>query len=167
MKAQITALYLFFQAVLANPGARVVNHCPFTIYIQSVQQESSQTHELQPGDFYFEGYKTVVNGTGVSIKMATANFGASPAGPLTQFEYAFVPWQDPDLYYDVSSINDIAPRQFCQYGLSLRPSSAECAPIVCPPDCGNFCSQVYNKPNDDVATKGCHASGDTTLTLCG
>lgn len=167
MKLQLTALYLFLQVVLASPGARVVNHCPFTVYIQSVQQESSDIHELQPGGLYSEAYKTVVDGTGVSIKIATAVLGASLATPLTQFEYTFVPWQNPDLFYDVSSINDQAPRQFCQYGLSVQPSSAECALIVCQADCGNFCSQVYNVPNDNFATKGCRASGDTILTLCG
>lgn len=167
MKLRFTSLYLFLQVVLASPGARVVNHCPFTVYLQSVQQESSDIHELQPGASYSEVYKTVVGGTGVSIKLATAVLGASLADPLTQFEYAFVPWQNPDLFYDVSSINDQAPRQFCQYGLRIQPSSAECASIVCPADCGSFCSQVYNVPNDNFATKGCRASGDTILTLCG
>ncbi|KAJ2982411.1 hypothetical protein NQ176_g1406 [Zarea fungicola] len=167
MKPQFAAFSFIFHVALASPGARVVNRCPFAVYLQSVQQAPSETHELQPGDLYFEAYKPVIDGTGVSIKIATANLGTSLAGPLTQFEYAFVPGQNPDLYYDISSINDMAPRQFCQYGLHVQPSSAECASIDCPSDCGNFCSQVYNEPNDDFATKGCHASGDTTLTLCG
>lgn len=167
MKLQLTALYLISHVVLASPGARVVNYCPFTVYVQSVQQEPSEIYEVSPGGSYSEAYRTVIDGTGVSIKIATATLGASLADPLTQFEYAFVPWQNPDLFYDVSSINDQAPRQFCQYGLRVQPSSAECASIVCPADCGNFCSQVYNEPNDDFATKGCRASGDTILTLCG
>lgn len=167
MKRHVAALYFFLRAAMASLEARVENQCPFPVYLQSVQTEPSEIREIQPGNVYSEGFKPVQDGTGVSIKIAMASLATSLAGPITQFEYAFVPWQTPNLFYDISSINDEVPRQFCQHGLTVRPSSAECAPIVCSPGCLDFCSQVYNKPDDDFATTGCNTSGDITLVLCG
>ncbi len=155
---------------VAGPQARVVNSCPFAVYLQSVQLEARPMQYLGPGAVYSEDCRPVVEGTGVSIKIAKAlqldSWHIDNDGPVTQFEYGYTPWQLPsDLYYDVSDINDAAIRQFCSYGLEVQHSAPECPQIVCPPGCDTFCLQAYNQPND-IATKGCHSGGDITLTLC-
>lgn len=149
----------------AGHQARVENHCPFPIYLRSVQQlilEPSPVYRIDPGQAYSENYKPVNNGTGVSIKISRV---LSMTGPITQFEYAFVPQQTPNLFYDLSDINDGNPRQFCDFGLALYPSSLECSPIICPADCRRSCSQVYNKFDDDSATRGCHEES-LALIVC-
>lgn len=146
--------------------ARVENHCPFPIYLQSVQRPPTRqnpVYRIDPGQTYSENYKPVLDGTGVSIKIS--KMASTVVAPVTQFEYAFVPGQSPNLFYDLSDINDADPRQFCEFGLALYSSSAQCPTVVCPPNCAQFCSQVYNKFNDDYATKGCD-DGPLTLILC-
>ncbi|KAK8140587.1 hypothetical protein G3M48_003502, partial [Beauveria asiatica] len=113
--------------------------------------EPFPVYQINSGQTYSEDYKPVENGTGVSIKISRMQ---TIAGPITQFEYAFVPEQSPSLFYDLSDINDANPRQFCEFGLALYPSFRECSPVICPANCGQFCSQVYNKFNDDYATQG-------------
>lgn len=106
---------------VAGDQARVENHCPFPIYLQSVQQPVPQpnpVYQIDPGQTYSENYKPVESGTGVSIKISRMEQGPSIVDPITQFEYAFVPSQSPNLFYDLSDINDADPRQFCEFGLA-------------------------------------------------
>ncbi|KAH6871058.1 hypothetical protein B0T10DRAFT_592833 [Thelonectria olida] len=116
---------------------------------------------------------------GVSIKITTdqrlsqaASDGeresAFDSSAVTQFEYTYDPTLYPgtDLYYDVSDINDAFPRQFCDYGVALKPDRPECPSVLCPPDCQKNCSAVYNYYNDDFATHGCDSDASLTLFLC-
>jgi hypothetical protein len=155
--------------VLASPQARVVNNCPFTIYLQSVQTEASHIEELTPGDVYTEELKLALNGTGVSIKISRSiqALVSAVAGAITQLEYAYTPWMlpYPDVYYDVSDIDDRQPRQFCDYGFALQGPRVDCPTVTCPPDCGNFCAEVYNKPKDDYATRACQSGGTGVISL--
>ncbi len=151
---------------VAGYQAHVKNQCNSPIYLQSVQPPDipAPAVKINPGEIYSEDYKPVVHAAGVSIKNSKAEAGGTVADPITQFEYSFVPDQLPDLYYDISNINNAQPRQFCEFGLALYPSSPQCPAIVCPPDCTEFCPQVYNMPSSH-ATNGCPA-GDLTLIFC-
>ncbi|KAH6865345.1 BYS1 domain-containing protein, partial [Thelonectria olida] len=93
---------------------------------------------------------------------------AFDSSAVTQFEYTYDPTLYPgtDLYYDVSDINDAFPRQFCDYGVALKPDRSECPSVLCPPDCQKNCSAVYNYYNDDFATHGCDSHASLTLFLC-
>lgn len=161
----IVSIWSFIIGRTVGHQARVENHCPFPVYLRSVQQlilEPSPVYQIDPGQAYSEIFKPVDNGTGVSIKISR---GQSVIGPITQFEYSFVPQQTPNLFYDLSDINDGNPRQFCDFGLALYPYSPEFSPIICPADCRRSCSQVYNKFDDDSATRGSHEDS-LTLILC-
>lgn len=158
------------RGTVVNADAHVKNRCPFTVYVQSVQQQESRVYSIDPGMSYSEVYKPAVSGTGVSIKIGrnvvSDVSGGHVLGPITQLEYAYTPWRSPSLWYDLSDINDEKPRQFCDHGIVLQPSSPQCPVVDCPPDCRSVCSRVYNKFDDDYATKGCLEVVDLTLTLC-
>ncbi|EXU95176.1 hypothetical protein X797_011750 [Metarhizium robertsii] len=158
--------------------AIVINRCPFSVFLASVQATSPFVLELPPGDTYVETYRPVENGTGVSIKITSdicvgktltdvGRANAFASSSKTQLEYSYVPSQHPtDLYYDLSDINDEFPRQFCAYGVALHTSASDCPGVLCPSSCDDVCPNVYNDPNDNHATKGCRSSVDIALALC-
>lgn len=143
---------------------------------------------LSPGESYSETYRyasaynpatNADSSIGVSIKITSdrrlsqattesERIAAFQSSPITQLEYTYDPtlYPAPDLYYDVSDIDDTSPRQFCQYGITLQPESAECQPVTCLPDCHRNCSAVYNYADDDFATYGCHSDSALTMLLC-
>ncbi|KAH6883497.1 hypothetical protein B0T10DRAFT_410933, partial [Thelonectria olida] len=84
------------------------------------------------------------------------------------FEYAYNPTlhAGADLYYDASDINDAFPRQFCDYGLALKPDRSEYPSVLCPPDCQGNRSAVYHYEDDGSATHGCDSDTSLTLFLC-
>lgn len=177
-------------ACWAQSQARVLNSCSFPVYIRSVQGDDPPVNILSPGEMYAEqyrylsaynpavGYNTSV---GVSIKIARG-LDISPdmdqqqrvdsfdkSGAVTQFEYTYDPFVKPgmpDLYYDISDIDDRPTRQFCQWGLSLQPDSPSCEAVSCPAQCGSNCAAVYNVWNDDEATHACGSEIGMTLMLC-
>lgn len=167
--------------------ARIFNQCDFPVYVRSVLGDSPAVGVVNPGDSYVEDYRYLSafnpayghNTTvGVSMKIvhdATVDHAMSDqeriaafdgASTVTQLEYTYDPSLTPDLYYDISDINDERPRQFCQWGLELLPDSPECATVSCPSNCGQDCPAVYNAWNDDHATHGCSSSVGITLLLC-
>ena len=162
----------------ATSQVTVINLCPFSVYLASVQQASSSIDELAAGESYTEMTRPALNGTGVSIKITSNSrvgeasteadrSNAFDSSPKTQFEYSYVPLQQPtDLYYDLSDINDAFPRQFCRFGIALLISSSDCPDVLCPPNCDGICPDSYNNPNDNYATKGCQSGTDIALTLC-
>lgn len=168
-------LYIFPHKAQAVASARVVNNCPYPIYIRSVlASDIGEPFLLHPGDLYTEPYRPQVcynnipnksppsNCSGVSIKI-----GKSLSMPsITQFEYTYVPNATPDLYYDISDINDAFPRQFCQYGYTLSMEDDNCKKINCPPNCKENCSAIYNYYNDDLATSGCDSRYGLDFTVC-
>ena len=89
---------------------------------------------------------------------------------VTQFEYTYDPQVDPslpDLYYDMSDVDDQLPRQFCPWSYTLEPGSSRCRRVRCPANCSQICTEVYNVHDDDHATAGCDSGIGLTLTLCG
>lgn len=173
-----SVLALLIASAYAVSKARVQNNCSFPIFLSPVQVEANlPITTLQPGKTYQENYrlKMAMAGrppTGVSIKvssdprMGDRKDGNDLSGiPLTQLEYTYDPAMWPDLFYDISDINDHEPRQFCHSGLRLIPDRKTCPTITCPPGCGSFCSQAYNKP-DDLGTKACSSDTGITLLLC-
>ncbi|OWT42537.1 hypothetical protein VFPPC_17465 [Pochonia chlamydosporia 170] len=166
-----------FPLVQGLSQVSVVNRCKFSVFLASVQRDVSPIMQLGPGKTYQETYRPVVNGTGVSIKIASnsrigeeTDGGRSSAifnvSPITQLEYSYVPEGVPDLFYDISAINDVHRRQFCQYGYELHTTSSSCDSVVCPPRCDAFCPSVYNLPDDNWATRGCKSNFGLELVLC-
>jgi hypothetical protein len=174
----------------AQSQARVLNKCPFPVYIRSVLGDEPLVQIVPPGEAYAEtyrhlsaynpayGYNTSV---GVSIKIVrgpeiSSNMEEEKKmalfhqwGAVTQFEYTYDPSLGPDLpdlYYDISEIDDRSPRQFCQWGYSIRPDSSSCEEVVCPARCDSNCANVYNVWNDDHATRGCSSEVGLSLVLC-
>lgn len=168
--------------------AQVVNECSFPVYLRTDQLDEPSVRMLHPGDTYSETYRYKMaynpatgsgSATGVSIKISAdyrlnqelneeerrAVFGSSA---ITQLEYTYDPslHPRPDLYYDVSDINDGTPRQFCAYGLALQPQSPSCPAVICPPNCQQNCSSVYNYPSDNFAAHGCQSDVDLIFFLC-
>lgn len=165
--------------------AIVSNRCSFPVYLKSVQLNASILQTLFPGEHYSETYRYVsafnpatgtLSSVGVSIKITTneavgqcsdeptrnATFDSSA---VTQFEYTYEPASLPDLYYDLSDINDAMPRQFCGYGIKIEPWSVDCDTIACKPDCSRPCGVAYNNPAEN-ATHACHSSVSLNLILC-
>jgi hypothetical protein len=167
--------------------ATVSNRCIFPVYLKSVQLSETLLQTLFPGDCYNESYRYAsafnpaigaLSSVGVSIKITTnetvgqysdetARNAAFDSSAVTQFEYTYepVPYPSPDLYYDLSDLDDNMPRQFCDYGIRLEASSVECDTITCLPDCSRVCSDAYNNP-DDIATHACYSTANLNLILC-
>lgn len=166
---------------------QVVNKCTFPIHLRADQLDEPEIQRVQPGGTYRAAYRNKVaynpatgadSAVGVSIKISADSRLRNETGedllslfrtsPVTQLEYTFDPTlkPGPDLYYDLSDIDDSSPRQFCKYGLALVPQRNSCTPVVCPPDCERNCSSVYNYPSDDFATRGCESNVGLTLFLC-
>ncbi|KAJ9137692.1 hypothetical protein NKR23_g9008 [Pleurostoma richardsiae] len=148
----------------------VVNQCPYSIYLKSVQDVESGLYVLSENGRFAQDYQfktrivdSVEVAVGVSVKIAKS----PQLFPQTQFEYTYDPRLAPqfDLYYDISNVNDTIPWQFSDYGLCVLPSSCACTPIVCPPQ-NLTCSMAYNQPFDDWATHGCYSNINLTLNLC-
>lgn len=133
---------------------------------------------LSPQQDCSEAYRPVIYGTGVSIKITTNNeigeeideqklmveFGNSP---IMQLEYSYVPWNSlVDLFYDISAVDDSPARQFCQDGCQLRTTSIKGDSVFCPAQCDKFCPHVYNRPDDNWATRGCSSHVALELALC-
>lgn len=184
MARALIALYALAGTATATAKATIVNACPFVVYVSSVQSPTiTQTvQELKPGESYAENYKPRIcfdaennTCTGTSIKISR-----SPSlVPLSQFEYTFIPENSdtsmPDLFYDMSDIDDGRPRQFCQYGYSLKSvcnervcfiPRNECVEVSCLPACDLTCPNVYNVYNDDFATHACRSHVGLSLVLC-
>jgi hypothetical protein len=188
MKPLVAVLLGGGASCVAQSQAGVFNKCDFSVYLRSVQADIADVVTLLPGESYHETYRHGVTyyaetgsdvTVGVSIKITTdqrlsqaASDGdrvsAFDSSAVTQFEYTYDPTLYPgtDLYYDVSDINDAFPRQFCDYGVALKPDRSECPSVLCPPDCQKNCSAVYNYYNDDFATHGCDSDASLTLFLC-
>lgn len=171
-------LLFLLPLVQALSQVSVVNRCKFPVFLRSVQRDASPIQRLDPHQKYSEIYRPVANNTGVSIKIAS-NAGISTeedeqnrsatfnTSPITQLEYSYVPWNAPvDLFYDLSAINDSPEGQFCHYGYDLYTTSIKCEAVLCPPQCDTFCPNVYNRPDDDWATKGCNSNAGLELVLC-
>ena len=183
---RITLLSNFVPFAFGIGTAQIINRCRFPVYITSVQVDSSPVYALEPGDRYSEEYEfmsapnaaTGYNATvGVSMKVTRdSRVGQNSEGQiqvfdsaaLTQFEYTYDPTLQPgpDLYYDISAINDATPWQFCQWGMILYTDDLACPTISCPSDCLEPCSAVYNVWNENSATHGCYSYVDLTLELC-
>jgi hypothetical protein len=139
--------------------AFIENWCDVEVYVWSVADVTNNTmNPLAPtvGD-YNETYRTNPNGGGISLKIATAPVDSY----ITQFEYTYHA-DNPSIYYDVSNVNGYP---FEAWGLALSPSEPNCSSISCDPGVP-LCPQVFNKPNDTFAIKGCDISTNLTLTLC-
>lgn len=165
----LVAIILFVyhsRSSLAASQAVVVNNCSFPVLLQSVQRDVSAVQVLSPGATYAENFKPEIEGTGVAIKVGDATTGTQGAQSILQFEYSYKPGQSPDLFYDISDINNSKPRQFCQYGYKLESDPPVCRTIKCLPDCQNFCPQVYNTPSENYATAGCNSNVNLSLILC-
>lgn len=165
----------------------VSNRCSFPVYLQSVQLNETPPLRLLPGDCYNETYRYAsafnpatgaLSSVGVSIKLTTngavsqssdeaARNTAFDSSAVTQLEYTYepVPFPWPDLYYDLSDINDNMPRQFCRYGIRIVPSNMECDTVACAADCSRACGAAYNDP-DDIATHACYSTASLNLILC-
>jgi hypothetical protein len=189
MKALETILVVLGTSKLCSAisHARILNRCAFPVYIRSVLADSPTVISIDPGASFVEQYRSLVNfnpaygydtTVGVSMKIVRdAKVGQAvndqqriaafeTAGALTQFEYTYDPSLSPDVYYDVSDVDDASPRQFCQWGLKVVPDSPECETISCPASCAQECAAVYNVWNDDHATHGCNSNIGMTLVLC-
>jgi hypothetical protein len=135
------------------------NWCNSEVYVWSVANVPNNTiNYLAPviGDFN-ETYRTNPNGGGISLKIATAPVDSD----ITQFEYTYLT-ENPNVYYDISNVNGYP---FEEWGLALSPPAPNCSSISCDPGVA-LCPDVYNKPDDDLATKNCDVSANLTLTLC-
>ncbi|KAJ5226097.1 hypothetical protein N7468_007322 [Penicillium chermesinum] len=96
------------------------------------------------------------DGGGVSVKFSTST---SNAESVLQFEYTY---QDPTLWWDMSSINMLLDSLFVTHGF-LVTNNAGCKTVTCEGGNAN-CKESYQHP-DDVDTLSCTADSLFTLTL--
>ena len=153
-----TALSLIPSAIAQDYGsASIENKCSFPAYIWSTAESSDKMVTLKPGESYQEDYRSRKdNQGGVSIKMSDKE----DKGEISQFEYTIT---DDQVFYDLSNIDGYP---FKEGGISITPSDSSCPSISCDAGVAN-CHEAYNQPYDDHATKGCAASADLHMTLCG
>ncbi|KAI9868229.1 MAG: hypothetical protein M1813_006974 [Trichoglossum hirsutum] len=161
----LNRIILFFVALLKVSmvtcvgTAFIENWCDIGVYVWSVADAPNKTAVyLQRNVGHFsEAYRVNANGGGISLKIAI-----SPDDSLiTQFEYTHR-LENSRIYYDISNIDGYP---FKEWGLNLSPSSTDCPSVSCAPGVA-ICSDVYNQPYDDFATKNCDVSANLTLILC-
>ncbi|MCJ1412215.1 hypothetical protein MMC19_006308 [Ptychographa xylographoides] len=150
------AAVLAFASFAHASKAIVKNGCPFDVYLWSVGSTSGEMQTLPAGTGnYSEAYQTRADGGGISLKLSTDSDAETS---ITQFEYTLEPNM---LWYDVSNVNGYP---FADQGLELKPSHADCRPVVC--TAGVTCTEAYNQPDDNFATAACGPKADLTMTLC-
>lgn len=156
--AAATALAALFPTALANGKATVKNQCDEGIQLTSVaESDGGDPTEVKSGGSYTETFREGSDGGGVSLKLS---FDDS-LDDISQFEYTLAPSQDM-VFYDLSNVNGYP---FQKGGASIEPSDDSCDVVTC--DAGvSECTDAYNEPFDDLATKGCAIDTDLTLTLC-
>lgn len=155
------ALVALAPTTLAEGLGRAIikNQCDKPIHIWSIADEAVDKSEVvDAGSEYSEEYKTNGNGGGISIKIAFED----SHDDISQFEYTLSP-SDNKVFYDLSNIDGYP---FQEGGASITPSDDSCPAVTCPAGV-KLCTDAYNEPFDDWATKGCSESTDLTLTLCG
>ena len=166
MKYTNTAFALAAVAVStarAQGTAAIVNMCSEPAYIWSVGDEQSPMVALPNQTVgYQEPYRSKADLSGISIKIAPSfvgDGGLDTSKNITQFEYTLTPGT---IWYDLSYVNGNA---FQGIPVLLQPSDLSCPNVTCAADDG-VCKEVYNNPNDDLATHACGADADLFFLLC-
>ncbi|KAA8641407.1 uncharacterized protein ATNIH1004_001872 [Aspergillus tanneri] len=137
-------------------GVSIFNNLNTDLYVASVSITDGPVQVLTAnGGQYHETWRPVVGATGISIKIAMR----VEMHGILQFEYSAVP---PNVYWDVSCIDLEDNTRFIEEGFAVSTSSPRCAPVTCQPGEGN-CSDVYHKPTDNHAVRGCPI--DTSMVM--
>ncbi|KAL4887980.1 hypothetical protein BDV59DRAFT_196832 [Aspergillus ambiguus] len=141
---------------LGDGGITVVNNLNADVYAYSVSAVESPLRLIAAkGGEYHELWHKTTNGTGVSIKISTH----CERQDILQFEYSAV---YPTVYWDISCIDLRNDSTIIREGFSALPNVPGCEPVVCEPGAWN-CSEVYHKPPDNHAVRGCPI--DTSVVL--
>lgn len=139
-------------------GVNIINNLDSTVYVRSVFLDDGSVQTLPSnGGEYSEVWRPSHNGVGVSIKISTQTYGDD----VLQFEYSA---KNQTVWWDVSCINLSHNSRFFRDGFAAIPASHSCSPVVCWPG-GNFCSDVYFKPDDNYAVRGCEVNTWVTLNI--
>jgi hypothetical protein len=146
--------------------ANINNYCDFEVYVWPTDgdRNPSSGTPIPPGSNWWEEYRTVSTGGGVSLKITTSN----NLGPITQFEYTVSNWLGEDhwdIFYDGSNIDCKTTNcPFWEYNLYIGASDESCSAGPCPAK--TECPGFYQKPDDDQCTFSCPMSANTTMHLC-
>ena len=141
-----------------NGGIKIVNYLDIGLYVRSVFVKDGPVHTIDGnGGHYSEIWRPSHNDTGVSIKISTKD----GANDVLQFEYTA---KNQLVYWDLSCINLSRGSRFFEDGFVAIPTSLECPPALCWPD-GRLCSDVYFKPDDNFAVRGCEANSWVVLKI--
>ena len=141
--------------------ASIVNMCNFPMHAWSVAEQPSQMITLSTLTGYAEHYRMKHDGSGISLKFATApTFNGAPGQNLTQFEYSLSN-DSTIVYYDLSKIDGDALESQWLY---LQPSDPGCHAVGCAPN--SICNDAFYHPDDNYAIHGCPSQANLFLFLC-
>lgn len=171
--------------ILDRPLAKVVNRCPYSVYLWSIGKQTGCPPgtglELKTGQFYHENFQTTdtVGEGGVSIKLS--KFETCVQGKLTQLEYK-IETQDEQYagnYLDMSFVDCTGDLEDCpgradgfylqsgnQNGLYESAVNNEHCPIFSVFNAEEAAAVSYINWNDRQ-TKFCDQKASLELYLCG
>ncbi|KAL6712868.1 hypothetical protein ACLMJK_009580 [Lecanora helva] len=144
-----------------NGVARVVNNCPFTVYLDGYGQATSgdgysgEATLPAQGGTYEEAYAAPNDGR--SLKAAIVS--GSQSKPVLQLEYTN--GGDGRISYDVSEVDG---NPFGPAGFGLTSSNSGCFSAWCAPP-GNNCPGLFTDPTNGIPHL-CGMGDSITLTLC-
>ncbi|KAI9039864.1 uncharacterized protein KD926_008965 [Aspergillus affinis] len=134
------------------------NNLETYLYLWSVQKNDGPLYTINPkAEDYQESWKPTIEDTGISLKIATEN----DKRDVLQFEYSIL---HSILYWDLSSINLKGDSEIVRRGFSATPDIHDCAAVKCNPG-DEKCPDVYQKPDDDHAVRGCPANVSIVLNI--
>ncbi|PYI09137.1 hypothetical protein BO78DRAFT_309071, partial [Aspergillus sclerotiicarbonarius CBS 121057] len=139
-------------------SVRIINTLDIELYLWSISIQAGPLNILAAnGGAYEELWRPTINGTGVSIKIATADSMLD----VLQFEYSIV---YPTVYWDVSCINLDNSSVMITKGLSAIPDIPGCPFVICD-ETSDACPDVYYKPYDNYAVRGCSANASVDMQI--
>lgn len=162
---------------LNKPRARVVNRCPYDVYVWTVDSDHAYDCKfdepvvLKTGEAYAENYRTTTQGA-VSIKVTKDE--VCKHGSITQLEYNINPGLN---YLDISFVDcqsgDCPGRQDGYYlqsgnqnGQFLSAENNEHCPICIANDQASADKCAYVLP-DDRQTRSCSKEANLDFYVCG
>lgn len=130
-------------------SATVVNNCPDSIYVWSVDSTVGPQQTVASGQSYTEQFHTDPQ-TGIAIKITRTPNGLYDGSGQTNFAYTLA---EPNVFY---SLSDVYSDPFMGENLSLVPSDSSCPSIVA----------QNGVPPTGNPTMTCGASANLVLTAC-
>ncbi|OCK79519.1 hypothetical protein K432DRAFT_65040 [Lepidopterella palustris CBS 459.81] len=130
------------------PHVFVVNHCPYDVYVSSVDSVAGPVESVPAGDYWYEDMH-YDPAAGVAIKVATEKDGLFNGSPVFIFAYSISPAEKLVWY----SLSNIVGDPFSGYRVILHSRKAGACPTL-------------QWPTDNGITRNCADTDDLILSLC-